>query len=717
MTVTVTGTVTGTGRTDRTAIYLVGAPNTGKSTLFGALCGRYAQAGNREGVTVSAKTVTTRLPGTGWRAARRGKVRLTDLPGVRVVPPVAPDEQVSIRELTRADMGAVAVFVADAQHLAEGLALFFRLRDYLGAVRDTPLAFVLAVNGCDKLKPQTPSPSADPSPSDSPSDPVARVLDETLLTSLVGVPAVGISARRRWGLSRLSRLLTGEGREPGGGVPPASAVRPPAWGTTQPPIRTTTRHANRPPARLSGQTSDRAERIAGQVLRGQVPPLSARRRRIDRLLTRGPVGVAVLVLVFAALMTLAFGPPGNLLCALLARSLAPLGVLLTRCTAGAPGVLSSLLTEGVLGGVGAVLAFLPRLLLLWLGVGILEDSGYLPRAARLVHPFMARIGLCGEALIPLLLGFGCSVPAALTTRTVAHAGMRERVLRLLPLVTCSARMPLFSLLAEAFFPGKPLNALLFCAGMYALSAAVVLLTAAAETWLRKHIHTGKCPPRGCSCPSGTCSCPAADQADPTPDRLLPLLKWPSVGAVLSEAAGRLTAFLGRVSGVILLTSLLAWLLLHTSAHLTWVAEPGTAAGEECLLLLLGRWLSPLLTPLGLSHPALAAALLAGVGAKESIVSVLAICLASLTGHAVAQDSAALPAALAASGWLTPASALSLAVFSAFYLPCTAAMGSLSSEWPGRRPGRRHRLFPVLLRSLVTAWVLAWLVGKVAGAVL
>ena len=711
--------VTGTGRA---AIYLVGAPNTGKSTLFGALCGRYAQAGNREGVTVSAKTVTTRLPGTGGRAARRGKVRLTDLPGIRVVPPVAPDEQVSIRELTRADGDAVAVFVADAQHLAEGLALFFRLRDYLGAVRDTPLgdtplAFVLAVNGCDKLKPQTPSPSADPSPSDSPSDPVARVLDEALLTSLVGVPAVGISARRRWGLSRLSRLLTGEGREPGGGVPPASAVRPPAWGTTQPPIRTTTRHANRPPARLSGQTSDRAERIAGQVLRGQVPPLSARRRRIDRLLTRGPVGVAVLVLVFAALMTLAFGPPGNLLCDLLARSLAPLGVLLTRCTAGAPGVLSSLLTEGVLGGVGAVLAFLPRLLLLWLGAGILEDSGYLPRAARLAHPFMTRIGLCGEALIPLLLGFGCSVPAALTTRTVAHAGMRERVLRLLPLVTCSARMPLFSLLAEAFFPGKPLNALLFCAGMYALSAAVVLLTAAAETWLRKHIHTGECPSGGCSCPSGTCSCPAADQADPTPDRPLPLLKWPSVGAVLSEAAGRLTAFLGRVSGVILLTSLLAWLLLHTSAHLTWVAEPGTAAGEECLLLLLGRWLSPLLTPLGLSHPALAAALLAGVGAKESIVSVLAICLASLTGHAVAQDSAALPAALAASGWLTPASALSLAVFSAFYLPCTAAMGSLSSEWPGRRPGRRHRLFPVLLRSLVTAWVLAWLVGKVARAVL
>lgn len=714
---TVTGAVTGTGRTGRAAIYLVGAPNTGKSTLFGALCGRYAQAGNREGVTVSAKTVTTRLPGTGGRAARRGKVRLTDLPGIRVVPPVAPDEQVSIRELIQADGGAVAVFVADAQRLAEGLALFFRLRDYLGTVRDTPLAFVLVVNGCDKLKPQVPSPSADPSPSDAP-DPVARVLDEALLTSLVGVPAVGISARRRWGLSRLSRLLTGAGREPGGGVPPASAsaVHAPAWATARP--------AARPPARLSGQTSDRAERIAGQVLRGQVPPLSARRRRIDRLLTRGPVGVAVLALVFAALMTLAFGPPGNLLCDLLARSLTPLGALLTRCTAGAPGVLSSLFTEGVLGGVGAVLAFLPRLLLLWLGVGILEDTGYLPRAARLAHPFMARIGLCGEALIPLLLGFGCSVPAALTTRTVAHAGMRERVLRLLPLVTCSARMPLFSLLAEAFFPGKPLYALLFCAGMYALSAAVVLLTAAAETWLRKHIHIGKCSPRGdpcspgtCSCPSGVCSCLAADQADPAPDRPLPLLKWPSVGAVLSEAVGRLTAFLGRVSGVILLTSLLAWLLLHTSVHLTWVAEPGTAAWEECLLLLLGRWLSPLLAPLGLSHPALAAALLAGVGAKESIVSVLAICLTGMTGQTVALDSAALPAALAASGWLTPASALSLAVFSAFYLPCTAAIGSLSSEWPGHRPGRRHRLLPALLRSLVTAWVLAWLVGKVAGAVL
>jgi ferrous iron transport protein B len=472
---------------------------------------------------------------------------------------------------------------------------------------------------------------------------------------------------------------------------------------------------------------------------------------VDDLLTQGPVGVAVLILVFAALMTLAFGPPGNLLCDLLTRSLAPLGDLVAAGASWMPQVLRSLLTEGVLSGVGTVLSFLPRLLLLWLGIGMLEDSGYLPRAARLADPFMARIGLCGEALIPLLLGFGCSVPAAMTTRTVADPHQRERVLRLLPLVTCSARMPLFSLLAEAFFGGdRPFGTLLFCAGMYVLSVAVVLLTAALQTALTaavtdaktarpgavtamKHSQdSGKAGPglkptvaanrnKLAACGAGTCSCGAACGVGPDRERPLPPLAWPSVGAVLSEAAGRLAAFLGRVSGVILLTSLLAWLLLHTSPRLTWVAEPGT--GEECLLLLLGRWLLPLTTPLGLSHPALAAALLAGVGAKESIVSVLAICLTGLTGGAAdgSADLTRLGAALAASGWLTPASALSLAVFAAFYMPCTAALSSLASEWPGPRSGQRHGprhgpragLFLALLRSLLLAWVLAWLAGRLA----
>ncbi len=684
-------------------IYLVGAPNTGKSTLFGALCGRYARAGNREGVTVQAETVRARL----IRAPGRPMVWLTDLPGIRVVPPKAPDETVSVRALAAAQAGSVAVFVADAGRLAAGLNLFLSLTAYLRSVRPdggVGLRFVLAVNGCDKLRRAEETinqrdekaihrqaralPSSDmavPSETDS-------LVDVRELSALLGMPAAGVSAVKHKGLAELSVLLADMDSarpiarlsapaepfavEGGRGRKPYTVPSVPAGGWRHSPSLT-------------------GEEMAGRVLLGQVPPPSGRRMALDRLLTRGPVGVAVLCLVFAGLMTFVFGPPGLALDALLSRGQTLLMRGLDRLPTGTPAWVSSLLTEGIGGGVGAVLSFLPRLFLLWLGLGILEETGYLPRAARLADPFMRRLGLCGEALIPLLLGFGCTVPAVLTTRTVADGRVREKTLGLCCLVTCSARMPLFSLLSQAFFSSYRCGSLLFCGGMYLCSALVVLLTACLTRLLSRFRQRRPANPSAdrSANPSADRSvnlhatggagartaAPGQEEQTDTDERPLPDIKLPSPRAVLQACGRHLLDFLGRVGGVIFLTSLLAWLLLHTTLRLHWTDCPGA----DSLLLSLGGLLAPLLAPVGLDHPAVAASLLAGIGAKESIVAVLAVCLsgACLPGGSPSGGSG-LSQALAASGWLTPRSALSLGLFAAFYIPCTAALGSLTCEWPG-----------------------------------
>lgn len=659
-------------------LYLVGCPNVGKSTLFTALSGKYASTGNRAGVTVEAQSAVISLRGQ--------RFRLTDLPGIRRLPPRAPDEIISVAALENAP-DAAALFVADAAHPEEGLTLLSRLRadtdESRRAAGRAPLCWILILNGIDRLPPGTPAPGAAPGRERFP--------------QLRGIPTVAVSALRRKGLDSLTALLTAGENSPAVRVSGEDLPADRSAGRkTSPAQGSSTREHPRPacPGCCAYCLAAGGEGVSAAARAGW-------RERADALLTRPATGVPILILVWVSLLLLAFGAPGNALCLLCRRLLSlPIGAV-TAAAQRLPPAAASFVTQGLLGGVGCVLDFLPRLLLLWIGLSALEESGYLPRAAALAQPFMHRLGLSGQALIPLLLGFGCSVPAALTTRTLDDANIRTRTLCLIPSVTCSARLPLLSLLAEAFFatastPGvRAWQTCGFILSLYALSTLVTLSAAALSARIEKRGQRPRNPDRADTLPGAPDTSTAPDASAPASapsSPVLPDLRFPSPAVVLRETEQRLRHFLCRVGGVILLSSVLVWLLLHVTPGMRWSAQPA----PSCLLFSAGRAAGVLLRPIGLDAAPIAAALLAGLCAKELILSVLALCL-------TAGDPAALPSVLAASGWLTKASALALAVFAALYTPCTAALGALWSE----AKGRRRALIRSLLASLLTAYFAAW----------
>ena len=401
---------------------------------------------------------------------------------------------------------------------------------------------------------------------------------------------------------------------------------------------------------------------------GLLGPVRARTRRrserLDRLFLRPACGVPLFCLLMAGVLFLTFGPVGETLSAGFSRLLLALpAALVARLPSGAPEWLRSLLREGVLGGVGAVLSFLPRLALLFFFQAALEQSGLLARVNRLADPLLRRFGLRGDAVTPLLLGFGCSVPAVLCTRGMKDARARERCARFVPAVACSARMPLCLTVADCCFPG---------AGWMVCGAV----------WL----FSGRCFLGFCALTAGRGRrSPPALHADPLPRWRLPAPRE-LAGSVLEQVLH----FAGRAGGLILLFSVLVWLLSSFRPGQAAPVAPG-----QSLLAALGGAMAPLLRPIGLGDWRIAAALLAGVGAKEAALSTLGVLLGG--------GARPLSEAIAASGLLTPASALSLLVFYTLYFPCAATVAVL---------GRGQRRW--LWLPLVFAYLLAFLVFRLSG---
>ena len=397
-------------------------------------------------------------------------------------------------------------------------------------------------------------------------------------------------------------------------------------------------------------------------------PVRARTRRrsewLDRLFLRPACGVPLFCLLMAGVLFLTFGPVGETLSAGFSRLLLALpAALVARLPSGAPEWLRSLLREGVLGGVGAVLSFLPRLALLFFFQAALEQSGLLARVNRLADPLLRRFGLRGDAVTPLLLGFGCSVPAVLCTRGMKDARARERCARFVPAVACSARMPLCLTVADCCFPG---------AGWMVCGAV----------WL----FSGLCFLGFCALTAGR------DRRSPPTLHADPLPRWrlPAPHELAGSVLEQVLHFAGRAGGLILLFSVLVWLLSSFRPGQAAPVAPG-----QSLLAALGGAMAPLLRPIGLGDWRIAAALLAGVGAKEAALSTLGVLLGG--------GARPLSEAIAASGLLTPASALSLLVFYTLYFPCAATVAVL---------GRGQRRW--LWLPLVFAYLLAFLVFRLSG---
>ena len=378
---------------------------------------------------------------------------------------------------------------------------------------------------------------------------------------------------------------------------------------------------------------DFIERLCEQTV---VKPQESRERRrseqIDRLLTGRytaiPCFLGIMVLVFYLTFNVIGAWLQNLLAAGIDRLSAAVDAFLTAVDVNP--AIHSLVIDGVFSGVGSVLSFLPIIVTLFFFLSLMEDSGYIARVAFVMDKLLRKIGLSGKSIVPMLIGFGCTVPAVMATRTLTSERDRKMTILLTPFMSCTAKLPIYSFFVSVFFPGR---GGLIMAGLYLLGIAVGILAAL--------LYQG-----------------TLFRGEPIPFVMeLPNYRLPGMKNVTQLLWEKAKDFLQRAFSVILIATVVVWFLQSFDLRLNLVADP-----EQSILARLAGGLAPLFAPLGLGDWRICTALISGFLAKESVVSTLEV----LMGSGV-------------SNVLTPLSAAALLVFSLLYTPCVAAVASVKRE--------------------------------------
>ncbi|MCC2313889.1 ferrous iron transporter B [Cellulomonas xiejunii] len=643
-----------TAALDAPLVVLVGNPNVGKSTLFNALTGGRQRVVNAPGTTVELQTGTWRPgPAAGYAAGPGAmpaadavrRLRLVDLPGAYSLLARTPDEQVSAHvvagesALGRPDL---AVVLVEAGALSRSLYL-------LGQVARQGLRVVVALTMLD----------------------VARTrgveIDPGALADRLGVPVVPVHPRSGSGTDDLARaVVTTLAAGPAGGV-----LRLPGE-----------------PGDASGDDVDALFSWVDAVVRsvGGHPPTGVRTwsDRVDRVLLHPLLGVPVLLAVVWALFQLATAAAAPLMEAVDGVVTGTLADALTSALGAvhAPAWLEGLLVDGVLAGVGTVAAFVPLMALMFLAVAVLEDCGYLARAAFVADRAMRAIGLDGRAMLPFVVGFGCNLPALAATRTLPHARQRLLVGLLVPWTSCPARLTVYVLLASVFFPERAGTAIFL---MYVASVALVVL---GGLLLRVTLFR--------------------DLRREPLVLALPAYQRPRVRALAASTWARVRSFLTKAGQVVVVTLTVVWVALAVPV------AGGHAVGDvpvaDSLYGRAAQTVAPVLAPAGFGDWHASAALVTGFVAKEVVVGALA--------QAYAVDEPADPAASGdlgdrlratfevSSGGHAAAAAAAFMVFVLAYTPCLA---TVAEQW--RLFGARWTLGCVGAQ-LVVAWLLAVAVFRV-----
>ena len=653
---------------------LAGNQNSGKTTLFNQLTGSSQHVGNFPGVTVDRKSGVIRgYPNT----------EVTDLPGIYSMSPYSSEEIVS-RQFLLDEKPKGIINIVDATNIERNLYLTLQLLEL-------QVPMVVALNMMDEVQNNGGS---------------VRINE---MEELLGVPVVPIAAVKNQGVDELiehavhvakyqerpleqdfceaedhngavHRCLHGvmsliEDHAHRAGIPVRFAAAKLVEGdekileqlqldanekemldhiVRQMETERGLDHA----AAIAEMRFDFIRRVVDQtVIKPHTSVERTRSEAIDRVLTGRFTAIPAFILIMGAVFWLTFNTIGVWLQDLLAAGIDHLAGLCAAwmASAGINATIQSLVIDGIFNGVGSVLSFLPIIVTLFFFLSLLEDTGYMARIAFVMDKLLRKIGLSGRSIVPMLIGFGCTVPAVMASRTLPSERDRRMTILLAPFMSCSAKLPIYAFFTAAFFPR---HGALIMIGLYVLGIVVGILTALLS---KQFVFRGDAVPFVME----------------LPNYRLPSAK--NVGQLLWEKA---KDFLTRAFTIIFVATVVIWFLQNLDLHLTMVQD-----SHDSILALVAGFIAPVLKPLGLGDWRISTALLTGFMAKESVVSTLNILFGSEA--AMAQV-------------LTPLSVAVLLVFCLLYTPCVAAVASVKRELGGR-----WAAFMVVFQCVI-AWICAFI---------
>ena len=660
---------------------LAGNQNCGKTTLFNALTGSNQHVGNFPGVTVDQKVGNIR--GTDHQ--------VVDLPGIYSIRPYTQEEIVTRDFILNSKPDAI-INIVDATNIERNLYLTLQLLSL-------KIPTVIALNMMDELTGNGGS------------------IDVKKMSQALGVPVVPISAVKNQGISELVDILlsTAQNRV----LPKVQDFCPdgPVHRCIHAVCHIIEDHAQR--ARISRrfaatkliegeadffnllQLSQNEKELiehsiiemeadtgldrnaaladmrynfidsvcAGCVKKASESKEHRRSVEIDRVLTNRYLAIPLFIAIMGLVFFLTFNVVGAFLSDVMEYAVDGLTMLADRALTAYDinPVVHSLIIDGIFAGVGSVLSFLPLIVTLFFFLSILEDSGYMARVAFVMDKLLRKIGLSGRSFVPMLIGFGCSVPAIMATRTLSSNRDRKMTILLTPFMSCSAKIPIYTLFAAAFFPGKelPVMILLYFGGMVVgILMALVLKT----TMFR---------------------------GNPVPFVMeLPNYRFPSAKSVLLLMWEKAKDFLTRAFTVIFMATVIIWFLQSFDLKLNVVSD-----GTQSILARLGQLVAPLFAPLGFGDWRMVTALVSGFTAKEAVVSTFGVIL----GVSAEQLQVALHSLF------TPLSAASFLTFCLLYTPCVAAVATIRREL-----GSKWKTVAVVIAQCLVAWLAALLVYQIGG---